>query len=63
MLVTAQTTKSFLDSIGVNVHLSDTSSAYGNLPLVEQELKYLGVNQVRDNQPYDWSLGNYQTIA
>ena len=44
------------DFIGVNVHLNDTAQPYGNLPLVLQELQYLGTTEVRDNQPYDWSL-------
>ena len=51
------------NSIGVNVHLNDTAQPYGNLPLVLQELQYLGTTEVRDNQPYDWSLSNFQTLA
>jgi trimeric autotransporter adhesin len=50
-------------SIGVNVHLSDNAGPYGNLGMVENELKFLGINQIRDNEPYDWSVPFYQAIA
>jgi hypothetical protein len=42
------TTSAFLDSIGINVHLSFLDSPYGNLPLVLHELDSLGVHHVRD---------------
>ena len=40
---------SFVSSIGVNVHMWETTSGYGNLSLVENSLAYLGVANVRDN--------------
>ena len=61
--VKAVSVAAFDASIGVNVHLTDNAGPYGNLPMIENELKYLGVNQIRDNQPYDWSLPFYQAIA
>lgn len=61
--VQAVSAASFENSIGVNVHLSDNAGPYGNLAMVETELSYLGVDQVRDNQPYDWSVGFYQSLA
>ena len=61
--VKAVSVAAFDASIGVNVHLTDNAGPFGNLPMIENELKYLGVNQIRDNQPYDWSLPFYQAIA
>ena len=40
---------SFVSSIGVNVHMWETTSGYGNLSLVENSLAYLGIVNVRDN--------------
>jgi len=42
------TTSEFIDSIGINVHLSFHDSPYANLPLITQELAALGVHHVRD---------------
>jgi hypothetical protein len=42
------TTAEFIDSIGINVHLSFHDSPYANLPLITQELAALGVRHVRD---------------
>ena len=42
------TTSEFIDSIGINVHLSFHDSPYANLPLITQELAALGVRHVRD---------------
>ena len=42
------TTSEFIDSIGINVHLSFHDSPYANLPLITQELTALGVRHVRD---------------
>ena len=42
------TTAAFVDSIGINVHLSFHDSPYSNLPLIAQELGALGVHHVRD---------------
>ena len=39
----------FVSSIGVNVHMWETTSGYGNLSLVENSLAYLGIVNVRDN--------------
>ncbi len=38
----------FVDSAGINVHLSNFSSFYGNFPAVESLLQGLGVRHVRD---------------
>ena len=40
---------SFVSSIGVNIHMWETTSGYGNISLVENSLAYLGVANVRDN--------------
>src|ERR1700709_1703404 len=48
-VVQAVSVTTFDASIGVNVHLSDNAGPYGNLPMVETELGFLGIHQVRDN--------------
>ena len=40
---------SFVSSIGINVHMWEATSGYGNLSLVENSLAYLGILNVRDN--------------
>jgi hypothetical protein len=42
------TTSAFVDSIGINVHLSFHDSPYTNLPFISRELASLGVRHVRD---------------
>jgi hypothetical protein len=49
----------FVESVGVNVHLSyDSSSPYRNYPMVEQKLSELGVRYIRDGihpgQPFQY---------
>lgn len=44
----ARGAQSFIDSIGVNVHLSYHDGPYGNFPAIESLLKNLGVHHVRD---------------
>ena len=44
----------FVQSIGVNVHLWETGSTYTDLALVESDLAYLGVDNLRD-QLVTWS--------
>ena len=55
---------SFDQSIGVNVHMAYTSTAYGNVAAVISDLAYIGVNQVRDgffNSPA--FLPDYEALA
>jgi len=60
---TAIATGAFLNSIGVNTHLNDNATEYGNIPEVLSELQYLGVSRIRDNTPDSWTLSNYDSIA
>ena len=51
----------FVNSIGVNTHLNYFDRIYGNFPLMEQELKSIGVRHLRDgvhfqNQDYNEAL-------
>jgi hypothetical protein len=41
----------FLDSLGVNVHINYTDTAYANVRAVAADLKYLGIIQVRSALP------------
>jgi hypothetical protein len=59
---TAARAASFVQSIGVNTHLND-GGPYGNLSLVMTELQYLGTKEIRDHNPYSWSVSNFQTLA
>jgi len=45
---TAQSAGRFVDSIGMNVHLSYTNTAYGNVPELSRIVKDLGVRHLRD---------------
>ncbi len=38
----------FVNSIGVNTHLNYFDTIYGNFPLVERELKSVGIRHIRD---------------
>jgi hypothetical protein len=51
----------FVNSIGVNTHLNYFDRIYGNFPLMEQELKSIGIRHLRDgvhlqNQDYNEAL-------
>ena len=51
----------FVNSIGVNTHLNYFDRIYGNFPLLEQELKSVGIRHLRDgvhvqNQDYNDAL-------
>jgi hypothetical protein len=39
---------SFIDSVGVNVHLASQESAYGDLPRIRDAIRKLGVKHIRD---------------
>ena len=61
---TAQSVSTFLDSIGINVHMGYTWTLYNNVGLVETDLAFIGVDNVRDKL-LDWSTvqSNYAQIA
>jgi hypothetical protein len=61
--VLASTASTFLNSIGVNTHLNDNATEYGNVPGVLSELQYLGVSRIRDDTPKSWTLPNYESLA
>lgn len=44
----AQSAAAFIDSVGVNAHLSYLDTAYGNFPRIEEDLRALGVRHVRE---------------
>jgi hypothetical protein len=45
----ATSANQFIESIGVNTHLSSRGSPYANISLVKASLDYLGVDNIRDN--------------
>lgn len=47
--IVAQSASAFDQSIGVNLHTGSASGSYTNVALVESDLAYLGVVNVRDN--------------
>ena len=49
MIYTASSAAGFIANIGINTHLSWTTTPYGNLSAVESELSYLGLHAIRDN--------------
>jgi hypothetical protein len=44
----ARSADAFVDSIGLNIHLHDGDTPYGNFPAVENALRSLGIRHVRD---------------
>lgn len=56
-------TESFLDSIGVNTHINDTSGGYGNISKVIADLDYIGVSHVRDGLSGSLSTELFEVLA
>jgi len=44
----AHSADAFVDSVGLNIHLHDGDTPYGNFPAVEKALRALGIRHVRD---------------
>ena len=62
--VVAQSAESFDQSIGVNVHMWETGSSYTNVALVESDLAYLGVDNIRDIlEPVSQDLQALEALA
>src|SRR5689334_14603155 len=60
---TAVSSASFVDSVGVNIHLPYDWTTYGNLNLVEQSLGYLGIHNVRDSLvPWPQTQPDYKAL-
>src|SRR5690349_14849382 len=62
---TARPADSFVDSVGVNVHLTYGDTAYGNFSLVRRRLDELGVRHIRDGLcgSCGWQLDSLRTLA
>ena len=60
--VTAVNASNFINSVGVNTHLTYTDTVYGNVGAVASALGYLGIDKVRDYLP-EWLKGPYQQLA
>jgi hypothetical protein len=62
---------SFVDSMGVNIHMTYGDTAYGNVSAVQNMLKSLGVRHVRDGGKYylsdpaynQYEFGAYKSIS
>lgn len=59
---TAISTSSFIDSLGINTHL-DFGGSYGNLAVVENAIKYLGLLNLRDSPGNAGDLSTWQQVA
>src|SRR5207302_3760619 len=59
--MSALSSRDFVQSIGVNVHLSYMNTPYANVGIVESSLAYLGVSSVRDHMPIAAWGQNYVT--
>lgn len=58
-----QRTATFIDTIGVNVHLAYTNGAYGKLDQVTNALDYLNIKTLRDHAPNTQTLPLYNKMA
>ncbi len=54
---------SFVASIGVNAHIDSGYQNWENASVVEAEVAYLGIKNVRDGTPYEWALPIYVALA
>lgn len=65
MSTTAIETSQFLGALGVNVHVEYTDGKYANTTNVLNDLRYLGLNQVRDANlnPANQGQANYGILA
>ncbi|HTR34915.1 MAG TPA: hypothetical protein VMH80_03365 [Bryobacteraceae bacterium] len=62
--VTAVRSEGFIQSIGVNTHLSWTGTTYANIQNNENDIAYLGISHVRDAAPVaGFTLSDYQALA
>ncbi|MGY0575799.1 hypothetical protein ACTGJ9_036145 [Bradyrhizobium sp. RDM12] len=61
--VQAQSTQSFLDSIGVATHVDSGAANWMDTKAILSELSYLGINQVRDGTPFAWTMSAFVTLA
>jgi hypothetical protein len=63
--VTAVRAEGFVQSIGVNTHMSwqDPGYSWATPAYVESAMAYLGVYHIRDAAPLSWTLGEYQALA
>jgi Chitobiase/beta-hexosaminidase C-terminal domain len=62
--VQAAESDSFVDSIGVQIHVSYINTAYGNWPQVLAALELLGVRHIRDGLPTTGTyVSNFQQLA
>lgn len=61
----ARPADAFVDSVGVNVHLTYGDTAYGNFALVRSRLKELGVRHIRDGLcgSCGWQLDSLDALA
>ena len=59
----ATATSSFLNSIGVNTHMSFFDRTWADQDAVLNALAYTGITNVRDGAPYEATLGIYERMA
>ncbi|MDQ0325871.1 hypothetical protein J2R99_001720 [Rhodopseudomonas julia] len=59
----AMSADAFVDTIGVNTHLNWTDTAYARAGLVESELVYLGIDNLRDVIPLNFQAKVYEDFA
>src|SRR5689334_20299229 len=53
----------FVQSIGVNQHISWSGTPYADLSVAESDIAYLGIDHVRDAAPYSGDIAAYQDMA
>lgn len=59
----ASPAQSFVNSIGVNTHITYANRGYRNLPLIIRSLRFLGVRHVRDRAPMIPDLPAYRALS
>lgn len=59
----AQSSASFIRSLGVVSHVDSGSTQWTNAPVLLSELSYLGISTLRDGAPFDYALPTFVTLA
>jgi hypothetical protein len=59
----AQSSASFVRSLGVVSHIDSGSAQWTNAPSLLNQLSYLGISNLRDGAPFDYALPIFVTLA
>ena len=59
----AISTRSFVNTLGVNTHIDFAAYGYQNLTIVENAIKYLGLTNLRDSAQTAWDATSWLQVS